>query len=363
MQLGSQHRVPHALMLCGNDGVGKMALALAFASYLLTEGRRSLNPSLNIQMQEAMLRGWAHPDLHFCYPTIKPKSMSSDRQPLAADFISAWRELLAQGPYFSMEQWMEAMGAENQQAIINAAQADELARALSLKASQGGYKVAVVWQPERMNITCANKILKLLEEPPSQTVFVMVSSHPEALLETIRSRTQRIDVRPIATADLQQALVQRRGLDDDTARRVARVAAGSWLKAVATLDAGNERRQLFDMFTMLMRLAYMRNVKELKKWTDAVATYGREKQRRMLEYFMQLVRENFMHNFHISELCYMTREEEAFAEKFAPFINEANVVEMNELLAAAYHDIGQNANAKIVFYDMSLKMIVLLRRQ
>ena len=214
-----------------------------------------------------------------------------------------------------------------------------------------------------MNQTCANKMLKLLEEPPGQTLFIMVSEEPEQLLETIRSRTQRIDVKPIETADMEQELIARRGIDETAARRIARLAGGSWTKAVETLNAGNENRMFFDMFTMLMRLAYQRKVKELKKWSDSVAGYGREKQRRMLDYFTHMVRENFVYNFHTPELNYMTEEEEEFAKRFAPFINEANVIEMAELMAKAKRDIGQNANAKMVFFEMSLQIIILLHKR
>ena len=214
-----------------------------------------------------------------------------------------------------------------------------------------------------MNQTCANKMLKLLEEPPGQTLFIMGSDQPDQLLETIRSRTQRIDVRPINSADMERELMARRGIEQNVAARMARLAGGSWTKAIETLNAGNENRMFFDMFTMLMRLAYQRKVKELKKWSDSVAGYGREKQRRLLDYFTHLVREYFVYNFHTPELNYMTEEEEEFARRFAPFINEANIVEMAELTAKARRDIAQNANAKIVFFEMSLQIIILLHKR
>lgn len=277
--------------------------------------------------------------------------------------MKEWRQLLRQGPYFTISQWMKMMDAANQQAIITGAESDGLARKLSLKSGIGGYKVAVIWLPERMNLTSANKLLKLLEEPPRQTVFIMISEEPEKLLETIRSRTQRIDLKRLGDEDIYRALTEQRGIDGDAAMRIARVAHGSWLNALNALDTDNENRQFFDMFTMLMRLAYMRNVKELKKWSEAVSMYGRERQRRLLVYFSRQIRENFVYNFRKAELNYMTMEEENFSKKFSPFINEANVAEISELLERAGRDIGQNANAKIVFYDLALKMIVLLLRK
>lgn len=355
--------VPHAMILCGPYGCGKMAMAMAMASYLLTEGSVRINQQFNKANSEAMLGQWEHPDLHFSFPTIKRAGMSADHQPVSGDYAKEWRQMLMQGPYFNISQWMDYMDAANQQAIITGAESDELARKLSLKSSLGGYKVAVIWLPERMNLTSANKLLKLLEEPPHQTIFIMASEEPEKLLDTIKSRTQRIDMKRLTNKDICDALVQQRGIDEASAQRIARLANGNWMNALDALNTSNENRQFFDMFTMLMRLAYTRNIKELKKWSEAVAAYGREKQRRMLVYFIGQVRENFMYNFRNPELTYMTVEEENFSKKFSPFINELNVIEISELMERANRDIGQNANAKIVMFDMALKMIVLLLRK
>lgn len=355
--------VPHAMILCGPYGCGKMAMAMAMASYLLTEGSMRINPQFNKANSEAMLSQWEHPDLHFSFPTIKRAGMSADHQPVSGDYAKEWRQMLMQGPYFNISQWMDYMDAANQQAIITGAESDELARKLSLKSSLGGYKVAVIWLPERMNLTSANKLLKLLEEPPHQTIFIMASEEPEKLLDTIKSRTQRIDMKRLTNKDICNALVRQRGIDEASAQRIARLANGNWMNALDALNTSNENRQFFDMFTMLMRLAYTRNIKELKKWSEAVAAYGREKQRRMLVYFIGQVRENFMYNFRNPELTYMTAEEENFSKKFSPFINELNVIEISELMERANRDIGQNANAKVVMFDMALKMIVLLLRK
>jgi len=354
-----EQRLPHAIMLCGPSGSGKMALALAFASYLLTEGHPH-GSDMQRRQATAMLSKWEHPDLHFTFPVIRPAGTSAEHKMTSDDFGKEWRQMLTKGPYFTLDQWLTEMNAANQQAEIGVGQSDELLRKLSLKSSQGGYKVSIIWLPERMNLQCANKLLKLLEEPPTQTVFIMVCEEPGQLLETIRSRVQRIDIKKIDTESIRQALVSQRGIDEESALRIARMANGSWLKALSELDAGNENHLFFDMFVMLMRLAYMRNIHDLKKWTENVAGYGREKQKRMLTYFLRLVRENFVYNFKNPELVYMSQEEENFARNFARFINEANVVEISELLQRCIRDISQNANGKIVFFDLCLKMIVLL---
>jgi len=347
LQMVSEDRLPHAIMLCGPNGVGKLALAVAFASHLLGE-------------DNAMVKNLQHPDLHFTYPTIKLPSMGADHMPVSDDFAREWHELIMQGPYFSMDDWLTAIGAENQQAIITAGESDELVRKLSLKSSQGGYKVSIIWLPERMNIPCANKLLKLIEEPPQQTVFLMCCEEPDKLLETIRSRVQRIDVKRIPEDILQQALIERRGIDEQQARRVARLAGGSWLRAMEELQAGTENEQFLDLFILLMRQAYKRDVRSMKGWSETMAAFGREKQKRFLNYFLHMVRESFVYNFHQPELTYMSQSEENFARNFARFINEANVLPITDLINLAIRDIGQNANAKIVFFDLALQMIVLL---
>ena len=351
MQMVSEDRLPHALMLCGPMGAGKMALAIAFGCLLLDDGKAS---------SKAMLDKLEHPDLHFTYPTIKLPSMSADHKPVSDDFAKEWHELLMDGPYFTMDQWMQAMGGENQQAIITAGESDDLVRKLSLKSSQGGYKVSIIWLPERMNIECANKLLKLIEEPPLQTVFIMVCEEPDKLLETIRSRVQRIDIKKIDDESLTQALVEKRGINEADARRIGRLANGNWLSALEELQIGSENELFLDMYISLMRLAYQRKIKDLRKWSETMASYGREKQKRWLTYFLKMGRENFIYNFHQEELTYMTQKEEDFAKNFARFINENNILAISELANRDIRDIGQNANAKIVFFDLALQMIVLL---
>ena len=360
LQMTREGRLPHALMLCGPQGVGKKALAISFACYLLSQkDPKNLQGRQDFQ-ESPMLQKLEHPDLHFTYPTIKLPSMSADHKPVSDDFAREWHELIMQGPYFSMDEWMTAMGGENQQAIITAGESDALVRKLSLKSSQGGYKVSVIWLPERMNIECANKLLKLIEEPPQQTVFIMVCEEPDRLLETIRSRVQRIDVKQLPAETIAQALQQRRGISEEAARRISRLANGSWMKALEELQVGTENEQFLDLFIMLMRLAYQRRVRDLRKWSDTLASFGREKQKRLLTYFLHMIRENFMYNFQQEELCYMTQQEEDFARNFARFINEANILPISDLTNRAIRDIGQNANAKIVFFDFALQMIVLL---
>lgn len=359
-------KMPHALMLCGDTGCGSLSLAMALASRLLCQNAGDADDACGTCPQCMMLRQWHHPDLYFSYPTIKAKSMSSEHKPVSDDYSAEWNELICQnGGYITLEMWMQAMKATTQQAIITAAESDEIARKLSLKSSQGGYKVCIIWLAERMNEESANKILKTLEEPPQQTVFILVVEHPERLLDTIRSRVQRIDVPSIGLDELAKALVEKRGIDEDTARKLSRASGGNWLGAVEQLLPDSEQKMFLELFISLMRSVYQRDVRAMKQWSDTVgdSKFGREKQKRLLAYFMRMVRESFMSNFHTPELNYMTQEEEQFVSKFGRFINEANVIEINELLELALRDISQNTSQKVVFFDTVLRLTVLIQRK
>lgn len=362
-QLADQQRVPHAIMICGPQGAGKMALAIAFASYLLGEREDETQIAEKERNSVAMVRKLEHPDLHFSFPVFKTKSMSADHKVTSDDFMKDWLQFIKQGPYFTLNQWTGTIGVENQQTKIYVGESDLLTRKLSLTASQGGYKVAIIWLPEKMNAECANKMLKLLEEPTPRTVFILVPEEPEKIIETIRSRTQQIYIKAIQQEEIKKALIRQRGLDEQDATRIARMANGNWLKALEELDSENEKRHFLELFISLMRLTYTKQLGELKTWSENVASLGREKQKRMMEYFLHMVRENFMYNFNQPQLSYMTQDEENFASKFAPFINEANVIQITEQMQRTIPEITQNANPKILFYDMALQLIILIRKK
>ena len=373
-RLADENRLPHAIMLCGPEGAGKFALATALASYILCTGRQEMSGGMfgdEVAVDDScgtcpscmMLKKWQHPDLHFSFPTIKKKNMSSDHKPDSDDFYAEWLEMLeSNGPYFSALQWAEAINVENKQTLITVAESDRLTRLLMMKSNQGGKKVSIIWLAEKMNEQCQNKILKLIEEPPTDTHFILVCQKPEYLLETIRSRVQRFDVKPIETAAVKQALMAQRGLSDDDAERISRLAKGNWILATSLLEPGNESVLFFDLYVMLMRKAYMREVSDLKKWSEQVSTFGREKQLRMLSAFQRLTREYFMYNFRNPSLNYMTLDEENFAKNFARFVNEHNVIAMYDLYQRAIRDIGQNANPRILFFDLAMKMAVMIRQ-
>lgn len=346
-EMANGNRIPHALMFCGPKGNGKLPLALAFAKMLLCKDNSD----------EVMLREWAHPDLHFSFPVYKKKSTD---HPVSDDFLPQWRELLARKLYFDVEDWLVAIKAENQQIVHYVNESDALQQKLQLKASRGGRRVVIIWLPERMMVQAANKLLKLIEEPPTETYFLLVSEDPEKVLGTIQSRTQRLNIPKLNEEEIAQALNSEHGLREEEAKVAARVAQGSYTAALKRLETESEEKIFFDLFVQLMRMSYMRRIKDMRAWSEQVSDMGRENQKRMLEYCQRLIRENFMFNFKRQELVYETSEEAAFSTNFARFVNEKNVIPIMEELSLCQRDIEQNVNPRMVFFDFALKMIVLL---
>lgn len=348
-------KIAHARLFCGPEGIGKLPLAIAYARYLSCQ-----NPGVDDACGTCpncmKYNKLAHPDLYFVFPVIKIKSKDT----VSDDFLSEWRELLSQTPYFNLNIWLKEMGAENQQAQIYVKESDEIIRKLNLKSSQGGYKIMIIWLPEKMNVECSNKLLKLLEEPPSQTIFLLVSEEPEMLLTTIQSRTQRFNLYGIEEKQIAQKLIQQYGILEQDAIDIAHLSEGNFLKALETIHLNEENQLFFEMFVSLMRLSYQRKIREMKQWSETMASMGRERQKQFLQYCQRMIRENFIYNFHESSITFLNEEERHFSSRFAPFVNERNVIGiMNELSEAQRH-IEQNVNARMVFFDFSLKMIVLL---
>lgn len=358
LQMVHDDRLPHALMLCGQPGVGKLPLALAFARYLLCPEALAEAPCEQCADCQ-MSKQWAHPDLHFSFPVYKRKSTD---QPISDDYLSEWRTQLQENVYFDVEQWLSDIKAENQQIVHYVSESDSLQKKLALKSSQGGRRVVVMWLPERMQPQMANKLLKLIEEPPTQTHFLLVSNDPEMVLGTIQSRVQRINVPAPSEAEIAEALVQRQGVEYEKAKALAHVAQGSYTMALKRLDAENEEAMFFELFKSLMRHSYARKIKEMHAWAQEVAGMGRERQKRLLAYCQRLIRENFIYNFHQPEMSFLTLDEEAFSTRFAPFVNEKNIIGIMDELSDAQRDIEQNVNARMVFFDLSLKMIMLLKQ-
>jgi len=364
-------RIPHAQLFAGPADTGKLPMAVAFARYLVCQHSEGGDMFASGPAADSCghcpacvkMNKLVHPDVHFMMPVFKRDSgRPADTYPQSDDFIFEWREAFLENPYLDLAEWMRAARADNQQGELYAAQAAELIRKLSFRSSEGGRRVVILWLPERMNDSCANKLLKLIEEPPAETVFLLVSDDAERVLPTIQSRTLRVNFRPLKEAEMAHALVERFSLGADVADDLAHTAGGSWARVLHLLDAEDETRQNTELFIRLMRLAYGRKLDELKLWSEEVAKLGRTPQRQFLDYAQRMVRESFVANFHSHALSYMNSAEAAFTARFAPFVDERNVMGITALLADAQRDIEGNVNARMVFFDLSLRMIVLLRQ-
>jgi DNA polymerase-3 subunit delta' len=358
-------RIAHAQLFAGLSGVGKLGLALAYAQYIACPNRTN-EDSCGICPSCLQYQKLQHPDLHFAFPIVK-----SDDGDVCDDFVEKFRNLILENKYFDLEDWYRMMGVETKQGMIYEKESSEILRKLSLKSFGDGYKMMVIWQPEKMNATCANKLLKLLEEPPTKTLFLLVSEHPELLLSTILSRVQEVRVPRLSEDIIASGLCgEYSWLSRKDAKAIAHMANGSYLTALKTMNESEENQGYFDDFVALMRNAWLVGQKKdygallkLRQWSLDMADskVGREKQKAFLQYAQRQIRENYIYNFACPEMNYQTEKERQFSTRFAPFIHEGNVEKMMDELGKAEQQIGQNGNAKIIFFDLCLQMIVLVK--
>ena len=349
--------IPHSQLFCGSEGVGKLPLALAYAQYLNCENRQ---PDDSCGSCPSCLKygHLVHPDMHFVYPIIK-----KDKKEVCDDYIANWREFLNQNIYFSLGQWLMHIGAENAQGVIYAKESEEIIRKLSLKHYEAKYKTIIIWLPEKMHEACANKLLKIIEEPTPNTIFLLVSNSPDSIIGTIQSRSQRINIRGVKDDDIITALISNNpGITIENAASVAHIARGNYLKAIETISLNEEHKFFFDLFVQMMRSSYAKNIKDIKNIGNDLAQVGRERQKGFLSFGQRMIREYFVSNLKQPQIVYLNDDESQFGIKFTPFINERNIVDfMNELALAERH-IEQNVNAKMVFFDLCLKITMLLKR-
>lgn len=364
-----EHRIPHAQLLKGREGIGKLRLAIAYAQYISCENKMP-NDSCGVCPSCLKYNKLAHPDLHFVFPIVKPANKTSV---ICDDFLPEFRQMVLENPYFGVNDWFAFSSDDKKQGMIYSNESNEIIRKLNLKTYESEFKIMIIWLPEKMNIECANKLLKILEEPPEKTIFLLVSNLPDEIITTILSRTQPINVPLLTNEDIENALLddERFDFSYEDAHFVARVANGSYLEALRIANENEENCVNFDRFVQLMRLAWQvgnkkdhASLKTLRGWADELSSpaIGRERQKNFLNYAQNMVRENFILNLHQKNLNYMTASEEEFSEKFSAFIHERNVENMMTELALAERHIEQNVNAKMVFFDLALKTIMLLKK-
>ncbi len=350
--------VPHAQLFTESGGAGAFPLAIAYARYLNCTNRSDTDacghcPSC-LKYDEM-----AHPDLHFVFPIVAKKEK---KKIICDDYLPEWRSFLKENTYFTMDNWLDKIDAGNSQTLIYAEESNQIIHKLSLRIYEAHYRILIVWLPEKMHPACANKLLKIIEEPPMNTVILMISEAPDLVLGTILSRAQRIPIRPIKDEALAKALTDRYGLTSDDAKHVAHLACGNFLHAQEEISVNEEKQFFLEQFKTMMRNSWAKNVKGMKNMAEMMAGIGRERQKNFLNYCQHLIRENFVYQFQAPELNYMNRNEASFSIKFSPFVNERNVIElMDELEKAEYH-ITQYVNPKMVFFDLSLRITVLIKK-
>lgn len=348
-----QGLIPHARIFYGPEGVGKLPLAIAYARYLNCSNRGEDDACGECPSCHKFDK-LAHPDLHFVFPVVKSK--------VSDQYLTEWRAFLSEHRYFNLNQWLNFIDAQNAQGVIYAKESDEIIRKLSLKVYEAPYKIMIIWLPEKMHEACANKLLKLIEEPPGQTVFLLVSEERENVLQTIWSRCQPLHIRAIEKDEMVVALQQEFDLDAQEAASTAHIANGSFTKAIEMIQSSEHTEHFFELFMQMMRSAYAGKIKAIREIGAEIAGIGREMQKSFLLYSLRLFREYFVSNLNEPEMVYLNNDEWQFGERFAPFINEKNIEELNDEFSLAYRQIEQNGNAKIIFLDLCLKVTLLLRK-
>lgn len=341
-------RIPHAVLLTGISGIGKFRLARALAQYIHCHNRTGGDacgrcPSC-LQHQKHN-----NPDLHFVFPILKREGAT-----LSNDFLPQWKEMLDQWSYMPPERWNELLQAGNSQPAIYVTESDDIVARASLSAYQENFKIFLIWLPEKLRPEAANKLLKIIEEPYDDTLFILVSNDDSKVLPTISSRTQRFNLLPLSEEEIKRQLTRTYGIDPRTAGMASRLAEGSAADAEEIACHPEELIEFSSLFKDVMRSAYGLRAATMKSLSERVAAMGREKILRFLEYCSRMVRENFIYNMRMPQITLMTPDEEEFSSRFAPFIHEANVETLSEELSRAASDIERNANAKIVLFDLML---------
>lgn len=361
LQAVKEERISHAQMFTGEEGFGTLPLVLAFAQYVLCENRNekdscgTCNSCLKVQKL-------IHPDLHLVFPVT---TTNNNKKPKSDDFVAEWREAVLEQPYLSAAQWYRYLGNENKQGMIYSHESDEILRKLNLKTFEAEYKVMIIWQVERMNISCANKLLKILEEPPPKTLFLVVSVSPDQLLPTMLSRVQTLRIPALKDEEIYNMLEKNFDLSEKERRNVTRLSRGNYTKSLEYIQSSSEQNEYLELFMRWMRLCYKQEVAEILNWVDEVSGKGREKIKQFLNYAIRMTRENFLLSQMPEQkdrLVRMGEEEDEFSGKFSKFINEQNIFELAGEINQAILDVEANAYQKTVLFDLSIKTMKLIRK-
>lgn len=355
IKLRESNRLPHALLFSGISGIGKFRTARAFAQFIHCKNPKN-GDACGVCDSCIQHKNHNNPDLHYIFPIVKKEGAL-----ISKDFIEEWREMLDKYSYMPPEKWNELINAGNSQPAIYVNESEEIISRASLSAFQEDYKIFIIWQPEKLRVEAANKLLKIIEEPFEDTIFILVSNNDSKILPTIQSRTQRFNFKPLSEEDLQNLLIKA-GVENNEASDAARISEGSLRKADEIACHPEELMEFSNLFKEIMRAAYALKAKSLKELSEQAASFGREKLMRFLNYAARMVRENYIFNLKEPRLSLMTKDEENFSLKFSPFIHDGNVVQLSEEIARAIQDIERNGNSKIVMFDLLLLISRLVRK-
>ncbi|MEO1012117.1 MAG: DNA polymerase III subunit delta' [Bacteroidota bacterium] len=358
-------RIPHAQLFVGPEGCGALPMALAYAQYIICSNSQGENkggdPACNLKFDS-----FSHPDMHFAFPVANSDKVKSHA--VSDHYMGEWRQFLDEQPYGNLFDWYRLIGIEKKQGQIGVDEAHDIVKKLSLKSYEGGFKAILIWMAEKMNTAAANKLLKLIEEPPERTVFLLVAEDGEQILQTIRSRCQILHFPPIPEDIVAQGLIDK-GSARDEASRLAQEANGNFNKAMDLMNRDSEDLVFEKWFVQWVRSAFKAKgnkaaIHELILWSEEVSKTGRETQKKFLSYCLGVIRQALLINYGAEELAFMKIHVDGFQlKKFAPFIHENNIMDIVFQLESAQYHIERNGNSKIILTDLSIKLTRLLHRK
>lgn len=359
-------RIPHAQLFVGPEGCGTLPMAIAYAQYILCQNKNSENTGGN-EACNLKFSNISHPDLHFAFPVAINDKIKS--HPVSNHFMEEWRQLISQQPYGNLFDWYKLLGVDNKQGQIGVDEAQEIVKSLALMSYEGGYKIMLIWMAEKMNTAASNKLLKLIEEPPNKTVFILIAEDEENIINTIRSRCQVLHFPPLAEIVIKEALIKNFQVEEAVATKIAHQSNGNYNKACDLVYQDSEDLQFEEWFIFWIRSAFKAKgnkaaIHDLIGWSEEISKTGRETQKQFLLFCMDFFRQALLLNYNAAELVYMEPKSKNFKlENFAPFVNEANIMDIsNELQDAMYH-IERNGNSKIILTDLSIKLTRLLHKK
>ncbi len=353
-QMLKDGRIAHALMFTGPEGSGNLPTAFAFVQYLFCQNKTD-SDSCGICPPCLKVSKLIHPDLHLVFPIAASKIIRT-----SDDMLVNFRDAFIRQPYLSLKEWFNYIDAENKQPIIPVPESESILKKLSYTSYEGSYKIMIIWYPEKMHPSAANKLLKILEEPPEQTLFLLVCHHPEQLLATIISRVQQIIFNKLPTSEITQTLIQKHHCTETIARQVAILSDGNYREAEVLLDDQEDIISYFEKFRDFMRIAIKYDAIKAVKWIDENAGIGREKQKQFVQYGLGILRDCLVYNSETVDLIKHSGDEKDFISKLAPFIHRKNYIRIIDELNGIYYHIERNANPKILFMDLLFKMNELL---